>query len=556
LFPDIWGVEGDKYKVELQNKNNIQIWAPSDPIIVPFGTITAITDQLASKEFDTVALMVADTNLVVGNTVRTLGYLAKGDGGDNVYNIVAAATGTVNGGDFIDLTGISGQANGLFPSGIKYAKQYGASGDGATDDFAALQNRISAQGYVPLTDGTYSISASLNISKPLSFEGVSPDTTVKVDASYPATTNIFTITPGLTEERRNWKFSNYFIDGAVGNLAQDAFFIDLNAGTFLNKLTIENVISEFQFTGFFIQLDNPITNADGLFTGVVKDCWALNGIKLSNIGDSFIFSRNTISGDGIGVAFDLRQIATASHIIIEDGNYTASGGALFCDAAFNLRFRNNQVECPFTFDGSNDAAISITHFDGGSVSLGCEITGNNVNTQSNPKSCIRLIRAQETLIEGNSLFCNPSTGEHITISAGAIDTIIGNNLFFSSTTGAEITPIITDLGSGTRGIWKPLTITLASWALIDAVNGFALEFKKEKDGTVKLRGNVSGPAVTAADVLATLPVGFRPSKVFTASPSNPADTDTAINILPTGEIQFITTGDTLLYLDGLQFPTD
>ena len=160
LFSDIWGTEGDKYKTELKDKNGVQKWAPSDPIIVPFGTITSITDQLSSKQFDTVALMVADTKLVVGDIVNTLGYLSKGDGGDNTYEIVSAATGTDDGGSFIDLTGVTGQAKGLFPRGIINATQFGAVGDGVTVDTTALLNS-DIFGPTTLLPGTYRLANNL-----------------------------------------------------------------------------------------------------------------------------------------------------------------------------------------------------------------------------------------------------------------------------------------------------------------------------------------------------------------------------------------------------------
>lgn len=92
-----------------------------------------------SLQFDTVADMVAAKYLEVGDTVTTLGYVAKGDGGGNTYEVVAAATGTVDGGSFIDLVGSTGQAKGLFVDSIVKAKQFGAVLDGVADDAVVLQ---------------------------------------------------------------------------------------------------------------------------------------------------------------------------------------------------------------------------------------------------------------------------------------------------------------------------------------------------------------------------------------------------------------------------------
>lgn len=83
-------------------------------------------------EFNVVADMLAATNLNVGDIVQTAGYTAKGDGGDNQYEIVAAATGTDDGGSFIDLD--PHQAKGLFPLGSISVRQFGAVLDGIADD--------------------------------------------------------------------------------------------------------------------------------------------------------------------------------------------------------------------------------------------------------------------------------------------------------------------------------------------------------------------------------------------------------------------------------------
>ena len=93
--------------------------------------------SLFNKVFDTVALMVSDTGLSVGESVKTLGYLEKGDGGNNQYDIVAAATGTDDGGSFLDLS--AHQARALFNSDSYRPDQWGATGDGVVDDSPAVQ---------------------------------------------------------------------------------------------------------------------------------------------------------------------------------------------------------------------------------------------------------------------------------------------------------------------------------------------------------------------------------------------------------------------------------
>jgi len=89
--------------------------------------------------YDSVASMVADTGLVLNQIVATTDYFTDYTTselparGGNYYQIVAAATGTHDGGSFIDLdNGL--QAKGLFPNGVnvmQFGVKYAAeAGDG------------------------------------------------------------------------------------------------------------------------------------------------------------------------------------------------------------------------------------------------------------------------------------------------------------------------------------------------------------------------------------------------------------------------------------------
>lgn len=108
-----------------------------------------LVDSREAIVFDDVAEMVAAGGLFIGYIVTTRGYAAPGDQGWNQYEIVAAATGTDDGGTYIDLPGSGLQAKGLFPSGV-HAAQYG---DMTVDVGAPTNAALAAHGRVDLPRG-------------------------------------------------------------------------------------------------------------------------------------------------------------------------------------------------------------------------------------------------------------------------------------------------------------------------------------------------------------------------------------------------------------------
>lgn len=121
--------------------------------------------------FNSVAEMVSSEKLKIGQSVKTLGYHSLGDGGGNDYEIVAAGTGTDDGGSYIDLSGSGLQAKGLFIKENVSIKQFGFTGAGeeggifdAALAYCSINNRsFSLEHITILTDGPHTVPEGLRV---------------------------------------------------------------------------------------------------------------------------------------------------------------------------------------------------------------------------------------------------------------------------------------------------------------------------------------------------------------------------------------------------------
>lgn len=144
---------------QMRWKNNVsQIW---NNTTLAWENIITDTTVFALPVYDTVAVVKA-TELTVGTYITTKGYSAIDDGGGATY--IIAATQTVD--EYGNFTLANGNVALIKHEQSVLFEQFGAVGDGVTDDHAALQAMLTfAQSdldYVSGTEGkTYALSEVL-----------------------------------------------------------------------------------------------------------------------------------------------------------------------------------------------------------------------------------------------------------------------------------------------------------------------------------------------------------------------------------------------------------
>lgn len=259
------------------------------------------------RYFNTVADMVAATDLAVGQAAMTLGYYAVNDGGGAKYTIVAAATGTADGGSYIDITGSSVQAKLVKTSSILRTKKFGVYADGTHNDQAAIDNAIKyaeADGGIseiknpPGTILIYGLSTNngstpfyhipiLGLTRPISFVGSGRAKTFfdirdkngdkPSEVEYTDTTNAFLVYYARDLEHGfkigdfsadgNWRDREHYAETAYD---QNCIRIDRynNTSAYYNPkdILIEN-IDCYGFGG-----EGFISHASTLRNGIVRNC--------------------------------------------------------------------------------------------------------------------------------------------------------------------------------------------------------------------------------------------------------------------------------------------
>jgi len=329
---------------------------------------------------------VASTGLRIGNMVRTLGYTTPGDGGGNDYEVVAAATGTDDGGSYIDLNTL--QAKGLFPGGVYSAIQFGAVRDGVTDDTAAIQAAVASDpGSLYFPAGTYFCDMTVggNIANLINTIQVHGDgrgsSIIKVDYAAATSGNVFNVTaPDVLIE-------NLGIDVTCDNGGTVLVLLGVGAiGFKLKGCTLTGARSfttQYWPHGIKLTDDSNASNVEITGNDIATLSFAFFSANpfgaTGNIAKHWVMSHNTFRGCTNGVTFN--------------SDFATSGAAIPWQ---NVTFSNNILSSmKGSMGGDSMNYLSIT----GNVVLGSNVgdsecafhlenLGENIIISNNSIECV------------------------------------------------------------------------------------------------------------------------------------------------------------------------
>jgi hypothetical protein len=256
------------------------------------GAISVSSTDLAKVvSVDTIADLRATTK--AQPTVWVSGYYEKGDGalGSNIFEWDATSTEDDNGGTIIKLDSVATGRYKLRYSGSVNVKWFGAVGDGATDDTAALQNAINYSNSIgntlTINAGRYLVSSTIYVGAGARIEG----TNGRLTGIYKKTVLITNTSLNPIIDISNLKW------GYIGGINLEGNNVALNGigGYNVFGATLENIRSENMVANGF-RLTNDGTGI-GCFSNSFIRCAATSNGDSGFLLDHYASNINDILFD-------------------------------------------------------------------------------------------------------------------------------------------------------------------------------------------------------------------------------------------------------------------
>ncbi len=334
------------------------------------------------------------------------------------------------------------------PTGFYNIKDYGAVGNGSTNDSAAIQAAIDAVpdgGTLYIPRGTYLVGPTAQGSlsnaiftrangQRINIIGEGFASLLSVHASTPSTMDVIGF--AWTTSTRGLRFENFAILPQSGHPGRHGIHFDLTSGTtvlvyqvvFRNlMLTLDNATGQ----GIAVNV-NAASVSGGMAYSVIEEC-LLDGIRLNNVGDNMKVSHNTlIPTNSTNPTVYVVNITGAKNFVFNHNVVAGRNAMLYHAGGYSSVIDGNWFETPsgIANASSHGAMVDIA----GDVSDVKHIKIRNNSFMShvgtNLPNPIRLDNCIQGLVDGNFLWTYgfPDYAA-IKLTANAEDNTIGANTY-------------------------------------------------------------------------------------------------------------------------------
>jgi hypothetical protein len=392
--------------------------------------------------FPTVATATAANINSAVTAIITLGFTTAGDGGNAIYvKQVSAPTPSL--GNFQSADGAWWQIAPNLP--VYSLKQFGAVGDGSTDDTVAIQTAINFTPnggtlYIPpswIVNGTgqyiggFLFSSTLTVNHPINITGTGMFSNLKTAPGFTNTTNMY-----VPENGFMWQgitFSNF----AIGN---DSFASPYTRYGGMGIQVDAVSIPKMRFIGLFIgeSSNNYSFSMTGAGTQgcIWERCNIAGGLFLNSIADSNIIKDSLFFGRStFGVLINVPGAGGFQFV----GNTVTAVGGVILQSGSGAVIANNYMEELVGFPVNNSAIIGLNAMlaltGGGHAMQGAVVMNNLINMGqgvAGSYSIYNTSAATNTTITSNT-FNNSNNGNTGSIYNTSTSLIGGPNTYNQST---------------------------------------------------------------------------------------------------------------------------